>query len=103
MGINGAVTERPGWLVGRLFADGSCFRVNDGKAGTRHVPDGSALHGERGVLCSAERRQLMPEQTITHPIARRDFLRHMLSGAVAGAAVAGIEGVRLDPSWLKQP
>jgi carbonic anhydrase len=34
----------------------------------------------------------MPEQTITHPIARRHFLRHGLAGAVAGAAVAGIEG-----------
>jgi hypothetical protein len=34
----------------------------------------------------------MPEQTITNPIARRHFLRHVLAGAVAGAAVAGIEG-----------
>lgn len=34
----------------------------------------------------------MPEQTITHPIARRHFLRNVLSGAVAGAAVAGFEG-----------
>ena len=33
----------------------------------------------------------MPEQTITHPIARRHFLRNVLSGAAAGAAVAGIE------------
>jgi carbonic anhydrase len=34
----------------------------------------------------------MPEETITHPIARRHFLRHVLLGAVAGAAMAGIEG-----------
>jgi|RhiMetStandDraft_4_1073278.scaffolds.fasta_scaffold1587416_1 hypothetical protein len=34
----------------------------------------------------------MPEQTITPPMARRQFLRHVLAGAVTGAAVAGIEG-----------
>ena len=39
----------------------------------------------------------MPEETITHPIARRHFLRHVLSGAVAGAAVAGIEGALPRP------
>jgi carbonic anhydrase len=39
----------------------------------------------------------MPEQTITHPIARRQFLRNVLSGAVAGAAMAGIEGVLPRP------
>jgi carbonic anhydrase len=33
----------------------------------------------------------MPEQTTTHPIARRQFLRHVLSGVVTGAAVAGID------------
>jgi carbonic anhydrase len=39
----------------------------------------------------------MPEQTVTHPIARRHFLRHVLTGAVASAAVAGIEGVLPRP------
>ena len=33
----------------------------------------------------------MPEQTTANPVARRQFLRNVLSGAVAGAAVAGIE------------
>jgi carbonic anhydrase len=33
----------------------------------------------------------MPEQTTTNPIARRQFLWKALLGAVAGAAVAGIE------------
>ena len=33
----------------------------------------------------------MPEQTITNAIARREFLRNVLSGALTGAAVAGIE------------
>jgi carbonic anhydrase len=39
----------------------------------------------------------MPEQTITHPIARRHFLRNVLAGAAAGAAVAGIEGALPRP------
>ena len=34
----------------------------------------------------------MPDQTITNPIARRQFLRNVLLGAVAGATVAGFEG-----------
>ncbi len=34
----------------------------------------------------------MPDQTTTNPIERRQFLRRALLGAVAGAAVAGIEG-----------
>ena len=32
----------------------------------------------------------MPAQTTTNPIARRQFLRNVLSSAVAGAAVAGM-------------
>ena len=43
----------------------------------------------------------MPEQTTTNPIARRQFLRNVLSGAVAGAAVAGIE-VALPRTLLAQ-
>jgi carbonic anhydrase len=41
----------------------------------------------------------MPEQTTTNPIARRQFLRDVLSGAVTGAAVVGIE-VALPPRPL---
>ncbi len=41
----------------------------------------------------------MPKQTTPNPIARRQFLRHVLSGAVTGAAVAGIE-VALPPRPL---
>jgi carbonic anhydrase len=33
----------------------------------------------------------MPEKTITNSVARRQFLRNVLSGAVTSAAVAGIE------------
>jgi carbonic anhydrase len=33
----------------------------------------------------------MPEQITTNPLARRQFLRNVLSAAVTGAAVAGIE------------
>lgn len=33
----------------------------------------------------------MPKQTTTNPIARRQFLGNVLSGAITGAAVAGIE------------
>jgi carbonic anhydrase len=43
----------------------------------------------------------MPKQTTTHPIARRQFLRHVLSGTVTGAAVAGIE-VALPRTLLAQ-
>jgi hypothetical protein len=43
----------------------------------------------------------MPEQTISNPIARRRFLRNVLSSAVGGAAVAGIE-VALPSSLLAQ-
>jgi carbonic anhydrase len=43
----------------------------------------------------------MPEQTITNPIARKQFLRNVLSCAVAGAAVTGIE-VALPTSLLAQ-
>ena len=43
----------------------------------------------------------MLEQTITNPIARRQFLGNVLSCAVGGAAVAGIE-VALPPILLAQ-
>ena len=39
----------------------------------------------------------MPEQTTTKPIARRQFLRNVLAGAVTGAVVAGIEGALPRP------
>ena len=45
----------------------------------------------------------MPEQTTTNPVARRQFLRHVLSGAVAGAAVAGIEGALPRPLLAQTP
>jgi carbonic anhydrase len=45
----------------------------------------------------------MPEQTTTNPIARRQFLRNVLSGAVIGAAVAGIEGARPRPLLAHTP
>jgi carbonic anhydrase len=45
----------------------------------------------------------MPEQTTTNPIARRQFLRNVLSGAVIGAAVAGIEGARPRPLLAQTP
>jgi carbonic anhydrase len=45
----------------------------------------------------------MPEQTITNPIARRQFLRHVLSGAVTGAAVAGIEVALPRPLQAQTP
>jgi carbonic anhydrase len=43
----------------------------------------------------------MPDQTATNPIARRKFLRNVISGAVAGAAVAGID-VALPRTLLAQ-
>ena len=43
----------------------------------------------------------MPEQTTTNPIARRQFLRTVVLGAVAGAAVAGIE-IALPRTLLAQ-
>jgi len=43
----------------------------------------------------------MPDQTTTNPIARRQFLRNVLSGAVAGAAGAGI-GAALPRTLLAQ-
>jgi carbonic anhydrase len=39
----------------------------------------------------------MPEQTITNAIARRKFLRNMLSGTLTGVAVAGIDLVLPQP------
>ena len=45
----------------------------------------------------------MPEQTTTNPVARRQFLRHVLLGAVAGAAVAGIEGALPRPLLAQTP
>jgi carbonic anhydrase len=45
----------------------------------------------------------MPEQTTTHPIARRQFLRHILSGAVAGAAVAGMKAALPWPLLAQTP
>jgi carbonic anhydrase len=39
----------------------------------------------------------MPEQTTTNPIARRQFLRNVLSGAVTGAVVAGTGGALPRP------
>ena len=39
----------------------------------------------------------MPEQTITNAIARRKFLRNMLSGTLTGVAVAGIDLVLPRP------
>jgi carbonic anhydrase len=43
----------------------------------------------------------MPEQTTVNPIARRRFLRNVFSGALTGAAVAGIE-VALPQAILAQ-
>ena len=45
----------------------------------------------------------MPEQTTTKPMARRQFLRHVLSGAVTGAAVGGIEVARPRPLLAQTP
>jgi carbonic anhydrase len=45
----------------------------------------------------------MLEQTTTHPIARRQFLRHVLSGAVTGAAVAGIAVALPRPLLAQTP
>jgi carbonic anhydrase len=39
----------------------------------------------------------MPDQTITDSVARRQFLRNLLSGAVTSAAVAGIEVAMPQP------
>ena len=43
----------------------------------------------------------MPEQTITNATARREFLRNVFSGALTGAAVAGI-GVAVPRPLLAQ-
>jgi carbonic anhydrase len=56
------------------------------------MPGKEKLEMQNLQTTQRERSQPMPEQTITNPIARRHFLRHVLAGAVAGAAVAGIEG-----------
>jgi carbonic anhydrase len=45
----------------------------------------------------------MPEQTTTNPIGRRQFLRNVLSGAVTGAAVAGIEVALPRPLLAQTP
>ena len=45
----------------------------------------------RGSGSPQMKSQPMPEQITANPIARRQFLRNVLSGAVAGAAMAGIE------------
>jgi carbonic anhydrase len=45
----------------------------------------------------------MPKQTTTKPIARRQFLRNVLLGAVTGAAVAGIEVARPRPLLAQTP
>ena len=45
----------------------------------------------------------MPEQTTTNPLARRQFLRDVLWGAVTGAAVAGIEVARPRPLLAQTP
>ena len=45
----------------------------------------------------------MPEQTTTNPIARRQFLRTVLSGAITGAAVAGIEVALPRPLLAQSP
>src|SRR5215510_2518346 len=45
----------------------------------------------------------MPEQNTTNPIARRQFLRNVLSGAVAGATVAGIEVALPRPLLAQTP
>jgi carbonic anhydrase len=45
----------------------------------------------------------MPKQTATKPIARRQFLRTVLSGAVTGAAVAGIELALPRPLLAQTP
>jgi carbonic anhydrase len=68
-----------------------------------YLPDDSALQGDRGVICATERSQPMPEQTTTNPIARRQFLRRVLSGAVTGAVVAGIEVALPRPLLAQTP
>ena len=45
----------------------------------------------------------MPEQTTTNPIARRQFLRTVVLGAVAAAAVAGIEIALPRPLLAQSP
>ena len=45
----------------------------------------------------------MPEQTTTNPIARRQFLRHVLSGAVTGTAMAGIAVALPRPLLAQTP
>ena len=45
----------------------------------------------------------MPEQTTINPIARRQFLRHVLAGAVTGAAVAGIAVALPRPLLAQTP
>jgi carbonic anhydrase len=45
----------------------------------------------------------MSEQTTTNPLARRQFLRDVLWGAVTGAAVAGIEVARPRPLLAQTP
>jgi carbonic anhydrase len=67
------------------------------------VPAGRALLGDRGLIVAAERSQPMPEQTTTKPIARRQFLRPVLLGAVTGAAVAGIAVARPRPLLAQTP
>jgi carbonic anhydrase len=45
----------------------------------------------------------MPEQTTTNPIARRQFLRNVLSATVTGASVAGIEVALPRPLLAQTP
>jgi carbonic anhydrase len=45
----------------------------------------------------------MSEQITTNPIARRQFFRHVLLGAVTGAAVAGIEVALPRPLLAQTP
>ena len=45
----------------------------------------------------------MPQQTATNPIARRQFLRNVLSATVTGASVAGIEVALPRPLLAQTP
>ena len=45
----------------------------------------------------------LPERATTNPIARRQFLGNVLSGAVAGAAMAGIEVTLPRPLLAQTP
>ncbi len=45
----------------------------------------------------------MPEQTTTRPIARRQFLRNVLSGAITGGVVGGIELALPRPLLAQTP